>query len=184
MSDKAKSVNKKSKRSASNAKRAAKPSSPKQAEVVDSLDIGLLISLRHPDPHHILGAHPTPDGIVIRSFRPEADKVEVIVGRKRGQDLERIHPAGLFEGVLPGLTSIPEYRLKVHEGDRVISYRDPYSFLPTLGDLDLHLFAEGRQIAIHAKLGSHLHKMGKDKGVSFAVWAPHAEGVSVVGSFN
>ena len=155
-----------------------------ETAAIDDHEIGLLVSLRHPDPHRILGAHPTANGIVIRAFRPGADKVEAIVGRKRGQVLEKIHPAGLFEVVLPDLTSIPEYRLQIHEGGGIISFRDPYSFLPTLGDLDLHLFAEGRHEAIYEKLGSHMRKVGQDTGVSFAVWAPHADGVSVVGSFN
>jgi len=185
MSDKAKSEIKKSKRIASKyTKQAAKIIQPKQPETVDNLELALLVSLRSPDPHRILGAHSTSKGIVIRAFRPEAEKVDVIVGRKRGQSLEKIHPAGLFEVVLPRLTSIPEYRLQVHESGRASSFRDPYSFLPTLGDLDLHLFAEGRHEAIYEKLGSHVHNAGKDLGVSFAVWAPHAEGVSVVGSFN
>ena len=151
---------------------------------VDTSEIRLLVGLRHPDPHRILGAHPTAAGVVIRAFRPGANKVEVIVGRKPGQALEKIHPAGLFEILLPDLTTVPEYRLQVYENDRVTSFRDPYSFLPTLGDLDLHLFAEGRHEAIYEKLGSHVHKVGKDTGVSFAVWAPQAAGVSVVGSFN
>ncbi len=185
MSNEAKPVNKKSKRSApKSSKQAAQISQPEQPEAIDNVEIGLLVSQRQADPHRILGAHLTANGIVIRAFRPEATKVKVIVNRKRGLDLEKIHPAGLFEVVLPGLTSIPEYRLQVHEGGRVIAFRDPYSFLPTLGDLDLHLFAEGRHEAIYEKLGSHVLKIGKDTGVSFAVWAPHAEGVSVVGSFN
>ena len=185
MSNKAKLSTKKGKGGpAKSSKRPAKAPQPTQREAVDSVEIGLLAALRHPDPHRILGAHPTSAGIVIRAFRPEAEKVAVVVGQKRAQNLERIHPAGLFEILLPSLTTIPAYSLQVHERGRVSSFRDPYSFLPTLGDLDLHLFAEGRHEAIYDKLGSHVHKIGKDTGVSFAVWAPQAEGVSVVGSFN
>lgn len=151
---------------------------------IDAAEINLLVALKHPDPHRILGAHSTPDGIVIRAFRPEAEQVEVLVGRKPPQSLTKIHPGGLFEVLLPGLKKIPDYRLQVRQHGSTTALRDPYSFLPTLGDLDLHLFAEGRHEAIHEKLGSHVRKMGKVSGVSFAVWAPNAEGVSVVGSFN
>ena len=148
----------------------------KQETSVHSREVALLVAQRHPDPHRILGAHPTPAGIVVRAFRSDAERVEVIVGRKRAQVLEKIHPAGLFEILLPGLTSVPQYRLQVSALGRVSSFRDPYSFLPTLGDLDLHLFAEGRHEAIYEKLGSHAHKVGQATGVSFAVWAPQAEG--------
>ena len=165
-------------------KRARPTNELQQPESVDTHELRLLVSQRHADPHRILGAHPTPQGIIIRAFRPEAESVAVLVGRKRPQALQKIHPSGLFELLLPGLTTVPEYRLQVHEAGRIQSFRDPYSFLPTLGDLDLHLFAEGRHEAIYDKLGSHVQKFGKDTGVSFAVWAPQAEGVSVVGTFN
>ncbi|MGI8733868.1 MAG: 1,4-alpha-glucan branching protein GlgB [Pyrinomonadaceae bacterium] len=164
-------------------------SSPKsqpqpKSDSIDGTEIHRLVSLRHSNPHQILGACPTPEGIVIRAFRPEAEQVEVLIGSKRPRSLVKIHPAGLFEILIPRLEEIPDYRLQIKEAGRSEVFRDPYSFLPTLGDLDLHLFAEGRHEAIYEKLGSHVRKIGKVNGVSFAVWAPHAEGVSVVGTFN
>ena len=153
-------------------------------EPVDNREIAALAALRHGEPHRVLGAHPTDHGVVFRAFRPEAESVAVRIGRKRPQEMRRVHPAGLFELLLPRETTIPEYRLEIREGGRSFTFRDPYSFLPTLGELDLHLFAEGRHESIYEKLGAHVHKVGNDTGVSFAVWAPHADGVSVVGDFN
>ncbi len=147
-------------------------------------ELSLLFGLRHPDPHRILGAHRSNSGVVIRTFHPAAEQIECVVGRKPPQQMVKTHEAGLFELLLPGLTKIPTYRLSLHAKGEVRTIGDPYSFLPTLGDLDLHLFAEGRHEAIYDKLGSHARKIGKVKGVSFAVWAPQAEGVSVVGDFN
>ena len=92
--------------------------------------------------------------------------------------------AGSFELSVPRIKKIPAYKLRIHRGDEVSTIRDPYSFPPTLGELDLHLFAEGRHEQIYNKLGAHVTKIGTVKGVAFAVWAPHASGVSVVGDFN
>jgi len=185
------------------AKRTSKPSA-KKAEVVhskaatteskttvasqttvDQSELNHLVALKHADPHHILGPHLSEDGVIIRAFRPEAESVELVVGKKRPQPMAKTHAAGLFEILLRDLTLVPSYRFKVHEpGGQVVMLRDPYSFSPTLGELDLHLFGEGRHEAIYEKLGAHVRKVGSVSGVSFAVWAPQAEGVSVVGNFN
>jgi len=97
----------------------------------------------------------------------------------------RIDPAGLFEIEIPRVKKLPTYKLKIHRSNGEIkTIRDPYSFPPTLGELDLHLFAEGKHEQIYNKLGAHVTKIGTVKGVGFAVWAPQALGVSVVGDFN
>ena len=98
--------------------------------------------------------------------------------------MEKIDPAGLFEVFVPRIKKIPSYRLSLHRGGEVKTIRDPYSFLPTISELDLHLFGEGKHEQIYDKLGAHVTKVGTVKGVAFAVWAPHASGVSVVGNFN
>src|SRR6185436_15139903 len=93
--------------------------------------------------------------------------------------------AGVFEVSIPGLSVVPTYRLRIlRHDDQTITTRDPYSFLPTIGDVDLHLFGEGRHEEIYRKLGAHLLSVNRVKGVSFAVWAPQAAGVSAVGDFN
>jgi len=99
--------------------------------------------------------------------------------------MSQLNSSGLFEILIPDLNDIPTYRFKVHYPDGVVfTLRDPYSVLPTVGELDLHLFAEGRHEAIYEKLGAHVRKIEGVTGVSFAVWAPNADGVSVLGDFN
>ena len=95
------------------------------------------------------------------------------------------HPAGLFEGELKGVELPLRYRLEVSyaEGATLV-VDDPYSFLPTLGDLDLHLAAEGRHERIYDRLGAHVTAVDGVLGTAFAVWAPNARSVSVVGDFN
>jgi 1,4-alpha-glucan branching enzyme len=140
--------------------------------------------LRHHDPHQLLGPHIDEHGLIIRSFRPDAAAIEVVI-RKRPQSMVKIDESGLFELRIPGLTQVPSYRLQVHyHGGSVNTIRDPYSFPSDLGELDLHLFGEGKHHEIYERLGAHVVKIGRVAGVRFAVWAPQAAGVSVVGEFN
>jgi 1,4-alpha-glucan branching enzyme len=132
----------------------------------------------------ILGPHLKDDGLIIRVFRPDAERVEAVIGRRKPLALEKTDSAGLFEVFVPRIKKVPAYKLNVHRGGEEIAIRDPYSFPSTVGELDLHLFAEGRHEQIYNKLGAHVTKIGAVKGVAFAVWAPHASGVSVVGDFN
>jgi 1,4-alpha-glucan branching enzyme len=125
------------------------------------------------DPHGYLGAHPTADGTVIRTLRRGAQKVTAVVGEDR-VPLDAVHDEGLFEGVVPG--EVSDYRLDV-DGQLV---DDPYRHLPTVGELDLHLIGEGRHERLWTVLGAHPHP----GGVAFAVWAPSALGVRVVGDFT
>ena len=152
---------------------------------LDTQDLNRLIALRHNDPHRILGIHTQGDTQTIRVFRPDAKSVEVQIGKSRRSSMVKIHPAGLFEFSYPNSENSTSYRLIVHEpGGFVRTLRDPYSFPPTIGELDLHLFGEGKHEEIYNKLGAHVTKIGRVSGVAFAVWAPHAAGVSVVGDFN
>src|SRR6266436_5394607 len=119
-------------------------------------ELNAFLRLKHGDPHAILGAHHFNGAIVIRAFRPAAEKIEVLIGRKKPRVMTMTHPAGLFEILIPDLAEIPSYRFRVHYANgNVFSLRDPYSFLPMLGDLDLHLFAEGKHLSVYEKLGSH-----------------------------
>ena len=134
------------------------------------------------DPHAYLGAHPAEGGVVVRAYRPDAASVRVL---PIGVELERQADDGLFEGVVEGATLPLEYELQVSypAGDSYV-LRDPYSFLPTLGELDVHLAGEGRHEELYARLGAHPRVVEGIAGVSFAVWAPNARSVSVVGDFN
>ncbi len=152
---------------------------------VPAQELELLLALKHPDPHALLGAHPTGAGVVVRAFRPEATEVEIIVAGEAPRTMLQTHAPGLFELLLPDKTQTFPYQLRINypNGD-TYTLRDPYAFLPTLDDFDEYLFGEGKHLRLYEKLGAHMRRLGDVAGVSFAVWAPAAAGVSVVGSFN
>ena len=108
----------------------------------------------HHDPHSVLGAHPHPDGTVVRVLRPHADEVDVVREGGEGYPLVKVHEAGLFSGVVPGPPA--DYRLAVRYGERVDIVDDPYRWLPTLGEIDLHLIGEGRHERLWDVLGAHV----------------------------
>jgi 1,4-alpha-glucan branching enzyme len=148
-------------------------------------ELDLIARREHPDPHHVLGAHPSNGGVVVRAFRPAAEKVVARVDGGEPIPLEKSHPAGVFEGQVDGAELPLRYELEVSYPDgNTFTLRDPYSFPPTVGELDLHLAAEGRHEEIYERLGAHLRELEGVTGTSFAVWAPAAKAVSVVGDFN
>lgn len=140
------------------------------------------------DPFGILGMHkPAPKGPVqVRVFEPRADKVEVIDARTNDWlgELQKIDPAGFWAAPLADRTDWFPYRLRIAEGGHVREVEDAYRFGQYLGELDCHLLAEGTHMRPYEKLGAHLHVMDGVEGVAFAVWAPSARRVSVVGTFN
>jgi 1,4-alpha-glucan branching enzyme len=141
---------------------------------------------RHGDPHAVLGAHPHDGAVTVRVFRPLAESVAVVHGGER-VPLAHEHE-GVWVGVLE-LADVPDYRLEVtYPGGEPQLSDDAYRFLPTLGELDLHLINEGRHEQLWQVLGSHVRQYdsptGRVTGTSFAVWAPHAMGVRVKGDFN
>src|SRR5262249_9535090 len=125
------------------------------------------------DPHATLGAHPDGERTVIRTLRRGAGSATVLVGEQR-YPTKRVHDEGIFEATVPG--RVLDYRVEVG-GQR---FDDPYRYPPTLGELDLHLIHEGRHERLWEVLGARV----KDGGVGFAVWAPNARGVRVVGDFT
>ncbi|MFJ9180050.1 1,4-alpha-glucan branching enzyme [Streptomyces sp. NPDC102360] len=135
----------------------------------------------HHDPHDILGAHRTPGGVVLRCLCPDAIEVAVLVGGTTW-GLSDVGD-GLFEGELP-LASVRDYRLRVTTAAGVVERDDPYRFLPALGELDLHLIGEGRHEYLWTALGAHVLEHQGVQGTRFAVWAPRARGVRLVGDFN
>lgn len=135
------------------------------------------------DPHSLLGIHPSGNGPIVRAWRPEAETVNVVVDGEVVAKLEKVHRHGLFEGHLDD--SVDDYLLEVtYANGQTFTSRDPYHFLPTLGDIDLHLVGEGSHRKIYEKLGAHVRKENSISGVGFAVWAPNARSVRVVGDFN
>ncbi|MBW0009781.1 MAG: 1,4-alpha-glucan branching enzyme, partial [Pseudonocardiales bacterium] len=142
-----------------------------------------LLDGEHHDPHSVLGTHPYPEGTVIRVLRPHADEVTVLAD---GAEYPLEYCAGgLFHGVGPGPG---DYRLRVRYGEHTEVTDDPYRWLPTLGEVDLHLIREGRHERLWEVLGAHPRTYptpgGVVEGTSFAVWAPHARGVRVCGDFD
>ena len=146
------------------------------------------------DPFAVLGPHPAKvggrSGLVVRVFLPDATSVMLITPSGPGDAvMERVDAAGLFEAFLPGWEGGDplafDYRLRTtwHHG-QVTEAIDPYRFGRILSDFDLYLFAEGTQLRGQEKLGAHLRQLGSIAGVHFAVWAPNAQRVSVVGDFN
>ncbi len=145
-----------------------------------------LVNGEHGDPHAVLGAHEHEGAVTVRVFRPLADSVTVIhdAGRTR---LEHEH-GGIWRGVLD-VPEIPDYRLEVaYAGGEPYVIDDAYRYLPTLGEMDIHLINEGRHEELWKVLGAHVRTYDSPKGpvtgTSFAVWAPHARGVRVKGDFN
>lgn len=135
----------------------------------------------HHDPHSILGAHLDGEGVILRVFRPWAKSV--LVELAQSQIALTHEHRGIWIGRLAEKT-IPDYTLIVDYGDGPIKSDDPYRFIPTVGELDLHLFGEGRHEKLWKFLGSHPIVHQGVNGVRFAVWAPNAQGVRVIGDFN
>lgn len=138
-----------------------------------------IVEGRHGDPFAVLGPHSTPEGMVVRTLLPGARKVEA-VGPEGRRTLSLIDPAGLFVGPLPG----QPYTLRIDWGGDVQETEDPYSFPLLLGEMDVYLLAEGSHRDIGRCLGAHPTVVNGIPGVRFALWAPNARRVSVVGDFN
>jgi 1,4-alpha-glucan branching enzyme len=138
------------------------------------------------DPHSVLGAHESDGGVVVRAYRPDARSVRVQPADRSGPvEAELKDPSGLWEALLPKAKLPLEYELEVEYPDgSTFTLRDPYAFLPTLGELDLHLAMQGRHEHLYERLGAHVRELDGVTGTAFAVWAPNARSVSVVGDFN
>jgi len=155
-------------------------------------EVHLIVRAEHSDPHHVLGAHPIEtDGrpaIAVRAFLPDAAAAWVIRKTVSGSEalpLERIHRDGFFEAVVRGESRIFPYRIRAkNQGGGEYEFDDPYRFPPVLSDFDLHLMGEGTHYKKYEKLGAHVIEVQGVQGVSFGVWAPNAQRVSVVGDFN
>jgi 1,4-alpha-glucan branching enzyme len=155
-----------------------------------SNDLKKLLSGTCSDPFSLLGAHPIVDdgkeGIAVRVYIPGAKSVSIEdLSPGKQINAHQVSKKGLFEATLPGVKDIFPYHLKVDFGIGTITrFYDCYSFLPILSDYDLYLFSQGTNYKIYEKLGAHILKHQGVSGVFFAVWAPSASRVSVVGDFN
>src|SRR5690606_13893527 len=148
----------------------------------DPLAVDALLKGEHGDPFALLGPHRLPSGMVVRVFAPGAHQVDVVSSDSRAHSLTR-WADGYFEGLVP-LSEGRNYVLRQHFGSSVFETEDPYSFGPLLGELDMYLIAEGKHGNLADCLGAQVITVDGVKGTRFAVWAPNARRVSVVGDFN
>ena len=155
---------------------------PENSSAVISADIQRLLDARHHDPFTLLGKHNYNDSDLIRAFIPGAAWVRIA---ENGASMHRMGNTDLFAWHGPSKQVPDRYRLiwRDSHGAEHVAY-DPYCFPPQITDFDLHLFAEGKHWHIYRVLGAHKAQIDDVHGVRFAVWAPAAERVSVVGDFN
>lgn len=148
---------------------------------INATELQQLVDGQHSDPHRLLGVH----GTTVRSFRPDAHGMSLVLPDGATVAMARIHEAGVFEGELPSPEMADTYRLCADYGSGPgFVFDDPYKAWPTLGEMDLHLLGEGRHRALWRVLGAHHRCHQGVDGTSFAVWAPNAQSVRVVGDWN
>jgi 1,4-alpha-glucan branching enzyme len=151
-------------------------------------DLYPLIECRHSDPHHILGIRPNgAGGSIARIYDPGATSVSLVFENGKKLSLIKVHADGLFEASsnteLPSAANAYQIESSFADGSAGLT-RDPYAFAPSLSDFDLHLLGQGAHLESYKVLGAHLRTLQGIDGTSFAVWAPNAQRVSVVGDFN
>ena len=156
--------------------------------ILSDEEINALVSASHSNVFSVLGPHRDKGSkeFFVRTFQPFSKSVEIV--DKNGKtiaQMQKIHRDGLYQADL-GKDFNPEtYLLKItYDTGAVCTKEDTYRFAPTLGDIDIYLFCEGNHHNMYKKLGAHLSEQNGIKGTSFAVWAPNAKRVSVVGDFN
>ena len=160
--------------------------------VVKLDSLGALMEGRHENPFEILGPHRVEHNgkkaFSVRAYLPHSSQAWIKHPKHPSkQSMRRIHPSGLYEAVVPwnDENQLSNYLLQVtdHTGSTTVTH-DPYAFPPLMSDFDLHLFGEGRHWNAYEKLGAHPRTIDNVQGINFAVWAPNAAGVSVIGDFN
>ena len=151
--------------------------------------VNRIVSNQHHDPFEVLGSHPVEQEgkniWAVRAYLPNASAVYVVVPQERKEyAMERVHHPHFFECTIE-IEELNNYQLRIQEGEHERVIYDPYAFRsPRLTNFDLHLFGEGNHHRIYEKLGAHLTEIDGIKGVYFAVWAPSARNVSLLGDFN
>ncbi|MCP4382247.1 MAG: 1,4-alpha-glucan branching protein GlgB [Hyphomicrobiales bacterium] len=149
--------------------------------------IEAIATARHSDPFAVLGMHAHASApVCVRVLCPGAEEAR-IVDKKTGGELaalEKLHPDGFFAGPIPRRRKLFPYLIEYANAAATWRVEDPYRFPPLLGDLDVHLIGEGKHHRIYDRLGAHPQTVDGVEGVAFAVWAPNARRVSVVGEFN
>jgi 1,4-alpha-glucan branching enzyme len=156
--------------------------------------IKLIVNAEHWDPFQVLGNHiiekDRKKAVAVRAFLPESEEAWVIPIQAKSSSenlypMQKIHKAGFFEAICTDRKETFPYRIRIKSlYGGMQEFCDPYSFLPFLTDFDLHLIGEGSHYKTYEKLGAHMKEIQGIRGVHFAVWAPNAKRVSVIGDFN
>lgn len=158
---------------------------------VSIYEMNLIVNCEHKDPHTVLGMHEVlhddREVVAVRAFLPGAKELYVIDKNDENgvYKADRIHEDGFFETVIEDRHKWFDYKFRIvyWDGNENIT-ADAYSFPPTVSDYDKYLFGAGNHYEIYNKLGANICEINGTEGVSFAVWAPNAKSVSVIGSFN
>jgi 1,4-alpha-glucan branching enzyme len=157
----------------------------KPPAAADSAELAHLAAGTHSDPHRLLGVHPVKNGVVVRAYHPDATSAECVVQGGPDVAMTMLGVPGMFGAVLAGRTLPLRYRLRFHfPGGGAWEQDDPYRFEPSIGEMDIYLISEGTHRYLWQVLGAHPRQLDGVDGVAFAVWAPNAQGVSVLGDFS
>ena len=150
-------------------------------------EVNRFVGGEHSDPFRVLGPHRVGDDLEIRVFRPDARRIDIVVDQHPEEPIaaQKIQQDGFFCATVRNATRDLPYHIRVTawDGSHFLT-RDPYQYGQIVGEVDLHLFAEGQHWKIYDKFGAHVRTIGDAGGAYFAVWAPNAQRVSVVGDFN
>jgi len=152
---------------------------------IDLATLDAITQGTHGDPFAVFGMHAVNGHLEVRCFQPHAEHADVIDARSGATvaALTRLHPAGVFAGSVPGRERFP-YQLRLSNQGGSWTVDDPYRFSLVLSDYDIYLLAEGTHHRGYEQLGAHPREMDGCPGVAFAVWAPNARRVAVIGDFN
>ena len=157
------------------------------SNIIESEDVRKILSAEHSDPFCVLGMHKSEKGLVVRVFLPNAKQVKVMDSNdvEVKYNMEKIHQDGFFEVTISDRTDFFAYEFEIIDYyENCWTAYDPYCFLPIISEYDLYLFNKGDHRRIYMRLGAHIMTVNGIEGTCFAVWAPCAKRVSVVGNFN
>jgi 1,4-alpha-glucan branching enzyme len=159
--------------------------SARSPAAADPAELAELAAGKHSDPHRLLGIHPVKGGAVVRAYHPDAASAECVIEDGPGVAMAALGVPGMFGAFLEGRSLPLRYRLRFRfSGGGVWEQDDPYRFLPSIGEMDIYLISEGTHRRLWQVLGAHPRQLDGVDGVAFAVWAPNAQGVSVLGDFS
>jgi len=159
------------------------------SELYSLKQVEKLINFREDEPFDILGPRVVSEErcVVVSAFLPHAQEAWIRLDSSPSQTraMDRLHPNGFFQAVIPDTLEIPSYKIGTRDASGFVAeFRDPYAFKTEISEYDLYLIGEGNHFESYDKFGAHIREFSGATGVHFAVWAPNAESVAVIGNFN